>query len=92
MLFLYALRSTIYDLQKRHRIQLRLPPLRRYEGEGGDEVGAARAFEDNLPAVGVVLTLIKCWSGAKDNDAGELLANAGGKCSRLTDCRSFGFV
>ena len=38
-----------------------LPVVARTEGQGGNEVGAFRAFEDNLPAVGVANALVKGW-------------------------------
>lgn len=64
-----------------------------YEIKEVDKVAAARAFENELPAVRVADSLIKCWCWAEDVYVGR-----GGCLQRLgelfgvADGGGFGFV
>ena len=53
-------------LEEAGRVELSLPMSGWYEIKETDEVAAAGAFENELPAVRVADSLIKCWCWAED--------------------------
>ena len=80
-------------LEEADRVELSLPMSRWHEVKETDEVAAAGAFENELPAVRVVDALIKCRCWAKDVYVSRgSRSQCLGELFGVTDSGSFGFV